>query len=77
MRYLMGRSMDEEAEDVAAVKVVEPLAAAFAMALNTTFQFLVSRNVLSNGEAKALLETMAETLRQGTEGNLIGTGGMN
>jgi hypothetical protein len=34
--------MDEEAE-VAAVEIVEPLAAALAMALNTTFQVLVSR----------------------------------
>ena len=31
--HLMGRSMDEEAE-VAAVEIVEPLAAAFAMALS-------------------------------------------
>ena len=59
--------MDEEAE-VAAVEIVEPLAAAFAMALNTTFQVLVSRNVISNGEANALLEAMADTLRQGHGG---------
>ena len=59
--------MDEEAE-VAAVEIVEPLAAAFAMALNTTFQVLVSRNVISNSEAKALLEAMANTLRQGHGG---------
>ena len=59
--------MDEEAE-VAAVEIVEPLAAAFAMALNTTFQVLVSRNVISNSEAKALLEAMADTLRQGHGG---------
>jgi hypothetical protein len=60
--------MDEEAE-VAAVEIVEPLAAAFAMALNTTFQVLVSRNVISNREPKALLEAMAHTLRQGREGD--------
>ena len=65
----MGRSMDEEADDVAAVEIVEPLAAAFAMALNTTFQVLVTRNVISNGEANALLEAMADTLRQGHEGD--------
>jgi hypothetical protein len=56
--------MDEEVE-VAAAEIVEPLAAAFAMALNTTSQVLVSRNVISNGEAKALLDAMADTLRQG------------
>ena len=56
--------MDEEV-DVAAVEIVEPLAAAFAMALNTTFQALVSRDVISNGEAKDLLEAMVDTLRQG------------
>ena len=56
--------MDEEVE-VAAAEIVEPLAAAFAMALNTTFQVLVSRNVISNSEAKALLDAMADTLRQG------------
>ena len=60
--------MDEEAE-VAAVEIVEPLAAAFAMALNTTFQVLVSRNVISNSEAKALLEALADTLRQGYGGD--------
>ena len=38
--HLMGRSMDEGADDVAAVEIVEPLATAFAMALNTTFQVL-------------------------------------
>jgi hypothetical protein len=59
--------MDEEAE-VAAVEIVEPLTAAFAMALNTTFQVLVSRNVISNREPKALLEAMAHTLRQGHGG---------
>ena len=60
--------MDEDAEDVTAVEVVEPLATAFAMALNTTFQVLVTRNVISSAEAKALLETMADTLRQGHGG---------
>jgi hypothetical protein len=60
--------MDEEADDVAAVEIVEPLAAALALALNTTFQVLVSRNVISNGEANALLEAMADTLRQGHGG---------
>ena len=65
--HLMGKSMDEEAE-VAAVEVVGPLATAFAMALNTTFQALISRNVISNSEAKALLETMADTVRQGHRG---------
>jgi hypothetical protein len=60
--------MHEEA-NVAAVEVVGPLAAAFAMALNTTFQVLVSRNVISNSEAKALLEAMADTLRQGHGGD--------
>jgi hypothetical protein len=64
----MGRSMDEEADDVAAVEVVGSLAAAFAMALNTTFQVLVTRNVVSNGGANALLEAMADTLRQGHGG---------
>ena len=59
--------MDEEVE-VAAAEIVEPLAAAFAMALNTTFQVLVSRNVISNREPKALLEAMAHTLRQGYGG---------
>ena len=68
MGHLMGRSMDEEADDVAAVEIVEPLATAFAMALNTTFQVLVSRNVISSGEAKGLLEAMADTLRQGHGG---------
>jgi hypothetical protein len=38
------------------------------MALNTTFQVLVTRNVISSTEAKALLETMADTLRQGAWG---------
>ena len=57
--------MDEEADYVAAVEVVGPLAAAFAMALNTTFQVLVTRNVISNGEAKALLDALADSLRQG------------
>ena len=60
--------MDDDAEDVRAVEIVGPLAAAFALALNTTFQVLVSRNVVSSGEAKALLETMADTLRQGHGG---------
>ena len=60
--------MDEDAEDVTAVEIVGPLAAAFAMALNTTFQVLVPRNVISSGEAKGLLEAMAETLRQGHGG---------
>jgi hypothetical protein len=60
--------MDEEADDVAAVEVVGSLAAAFAMALNTTFQVLVTRNVVSNGGANALLEAMADTLRQGHGG---------
>jgi len=60
--------MDEEVE-VAAAEIVEPLATAFAMALNTTFQVLVSRNVISNGEAKALLDAMADTLRQGHGGD--------
>ena len=60
--------MDEEAE-VAAVEIVGPLAAEFAMALNTTFQVLVSRNVISNREPKALLEAMANTLRQGHGGD--------
>jgi hypothetical protein len=64
----MRKSMDEDAEDVTAVEIVGPLAAAFAMALNTTFQVLVTRNVISSTEAKALLETMADTLRQGHEG---------
>jgi hypothetical protein len=60
--------MDEEADDAAAVEVVGSLAAAFAMALNTTFQVLVTRNVVSNGGANALLEAMADTLRQGHGG---------
>ena len=59
--------MDEEVE-VAAAEIVEPLAAAFAMALNTTFQVLVSRNVISNREPKALLEATADTRRQGHGG---------
>jgi hypothetical protein len=58
----------DEVDGVAAVEVVEPLATEFAMALNTTFQVLVSRNVISSGEAKGLLEAMAETLRQGHGG---------
>ena len=60
--------MDDEADDVAAVEVVGPLAAAFAMALNTTFQVPVSRNVISNREAKALLKAMVDALRQGHGG---------
>ena len=60
--------------DVAAVEVIEPLVAAFAMALNTTFQVLVSRKVISGGEAKALLETMADTLQQEYGGEPSSTG---
>ena len=55
--------MNEEAHAVAAVEVVGPLVAAFATAPNTIFQVLVTRNVISDGEAKALVETMADTLR--------------
>src|SRR3712207_7780160 len=54
------RSMDEIANDVAAVEAVGPFAAAFAMALNTTFQALVSRSVISSGGAKALFERSEE-----------------
>jgi hypothetical protein len=65
--------MDEGIE-VAAAEIVEPLVAAFAMALNTTFQVLVSRNVISNSEAKALLDAMADTLRQGHGGDPSSSG---